>query len=456
MALIKCTKCGQMISDKAFKCPKCGCPVELNERDTPKISEDVESNTIVTNDSKASTMVPSSPKSTKAFWKNKNHLIFLVLSILILALIAIVIYLSVTPTNKLGVVELETEENVETRNQGKQDQLVTNKIEYNKQSSKANVSITIDYPSDGPSNLVENLRNYIIDVLSNDFWWEEKPQYDDNKKDGQTLVNYVGQFKMKALIREHEATEEPESSICYDEGIDIVKIHDADKYITYGVTMCGGHGGVSWYEHTGKSFRKADGKKIDIIKNLHDQAFKKLLVSNVVEQQGGMEFCEGFLSDDFFTNPIPKTEPYMFNGKICFIYQKYEIAQGAAGCIMITIDKKNILPYLTDEAKELLEDEVKIRSCSLNGTISQYKIHMDVTINGNEVRGTYSYDSQPKDKKMTLKGTIDNNNTMYLSEYDPSGDETGYFNGIFDGSTYEGVFSNYSRNSNLNFHLEIQ
>ena len=29
MALIKCSGCGQMISDKAFKCPKCGTPVSL-------------------------------------------------------------------------------------------------------------------------------------------------------------------------------------------------------------------------------------------------------------------------------------------------------------------------------------------------------------------------------------------------------------------------------------------
>lgn len=28
MALIKCTECGHMISDKATKCPKCGCPVK--------------------------------------------------------------------------------------------------------------------------------------------------------------------------------------------------------------------------------------------------------------------------------------------------------------------------------------------------------------------------------------------------------------------------------------------
>ena len=28
MALIKCTECGHMVSDKAVECPKCGCPLE--------------------------------------------------------------------------------------------------------------------------------------------------------------------------------------------------------------------------------------------------------------------------------------------------------------------------------------------------------------------------------------------------------------------------------------------
>ena len=31
MALIKCSECGHMISDKARKCPKCGCPLALLE-----------------------------------------------------------------------------------------------------------------------------------------------------------------------------------------------------------------------------------------------------------------------------------------------------------------------------------------------------------------------------------------------------------------------------------------
>lgn len=28
MALIKCSECGQMVSDKAVRCPKCGCPTK--------------------------------------------------------------------------------------------------------------------------------------------------------------------------------------------------------------------------------------------------------------------------------------------------------------------------------------------------------------------------------------------------------------------------------------------
>ena len=32
MALIQCTECGAMISDKAKSCPKCGCPVEHDDQ----------------------------------------------------------------------------------------------------------------------------------------------------------------------------------------------------------------------------------------------------------------------------------------------------------------------------------------------------------------------------------------------------------------------------------------
>ena len=39
MALIKCTECGNMVSDKAEKCPHCGCPVSIILSETAKSPE---------------------------------------------------------------------------------------------------------------------------------------------------------------------------------------------------------------------------------------------------------------------------------------------------------------------------------------------------------------------------------------------------------------------------------
>lgn len=39
MALIKCTECGNMVSDKADRCPHCGCPVSIILSETAKAPE---------------------------------------------------------------------------------------------------------------------------------------------------------------------------------------------------------------------------------------------------------------------------------------------------------------------------------------------------------------------------------------------------------------------------------
>mgnify|MGYP006913565851 CR=1 FL=1 len=39
MALIKCTECGNMVSDKADRCPHCGCPVSVILSETAKTPE---------------------------------------------------------------------------------------------------------------------------------------------------------------------------------------------------------------------------------------------------------------------------------------------------------------------------------------------------------------------------------------------------------------------------------
>jgi len=52
MALIKCTKCGQMVSDRAEKCPKCGYPIRLSMEQQEETKQSVEPHTTTLNTSK--------------------------------------------------------------------------------------------------------------------------------------------------------------------------------------------------------------------------------------------------------------------------------------------------------------------------------------------------------------------------------------------------------------------
>ena len=89
MALIKCTKCGQMISDKASKCPKCGCLIEQG-------IEDVASH-------------PSDKRESATGWNPKP-----LLYILIVILVAIISGLAVWYfTNSKGLADADEVEKTE-------------------------------------------------------------------------------------------------------------------------------------------------------------------------------------------------------------------------------------------------------------------------------------------------------------------------------------------------------
>lgn len=168
---------------------------------------------------------------------------------------------------------------------------------------------------------------------------------------------------------------------------------------------------------------------------------------NVYVQLKGTLNDNGKLELTEYKNDI--TTGYSFKGYL----ENYNIYTGEYNCY--TGEYINTQNGLTMKfnAKKPPMDNID-GTYSLNGTIGQYKIHMDITINDSEVWGTYSYESQPKDKKMTLRGTIDENHYIYMLEYDPEGYETGCFGGNFDGNIYEGGFSNYSHGSNLDFRLK--
>lgn len=88
----------------------------------------------------------------------------------------------------------------------------------------------------------------------------------------------------------------------------------------------------------------------------------------------------------------------------------------------------------------------------MRGSISQYPITMEIYVSGTQVSGTYYYHSQGSSNRMTVDGYI-NGTYMVLEEYAPSGLNTGYFHGDFNGYSYSGQFTNYQKQSNLSFRL---
>lgn len=79
---------------------------------------------------------------------------------------------------------------------------------------------------------------------------------------------------------------------------------------------------------------------------------------------------------------------------------------------------------------------------ALTGSISNYDCHIDLDLSGNEATGSYYYTKNGSANRLYLTGEV-NGQHVELHEYNSDGDQTGYFNGMFNGITYEGTFINY-------------
>ena len=81
----------------------------------------------------------------------------------------------------------------------------------------------------------------------------------------------------------------------------------------------------------------------------------------------------------------------------------------------------------------------KAQTKIFRGSIGGKSIEMKLTRNGNELSGTYAYDSVGKD--LTVKGSAGPGNNVTLKEFDPTGKQTGTFEGEYKiEDPNEGVF----------------
>ena len=84
--------------------------------------------------------------------------------------------------------------------------------------------------------------------------------------------------------------------------------------------------------------------------------------------------------------------------------------------------------------------------------MDKYPITMQLNIQGTTVKGQYHYDSQAPDKVLTLEGVKNNDNRLYLDEFDEYGKKCGFFNGSLSNGTFEGEFIT-EKGKSLYFHV---
>lgn len=119
----------------------------------------------------------------------------------------------------------------------------------------------------------------------------------------------------------------------------------------------------------------------------------------------------------------------------------------------------NLNSHMRNENLDNLNDNppARIQSCPevfLNGNIgSSLTVKMYLRYDGNNsYSGWYYYIENGPDNKLTLHGTF-RNGILTLDEYNASGERTGTFEGVFNGSSYSGTLYVYHSNKTFNFTL---
>ena len=146
----------------------------------------------------------------------------------------------------------------------------------------------------------------------------------------------------------------------------LVKARETDKYVVFlsqdYVYLGGAHGGV--IGRGGLTFEKQDGLLVEkFLDPACLDAIQPLLRKGLTQYFAADDFevtpeeLDDYLFLETGVIPFPAWTPYPDKDGLVFTYQQYEIAAYAAGMPNFTIPYDDLLPYMTAEAKALLDLE---------------------------------------------------------------------------------------------------
>ena len=259
--------------------------------------------------------------------------------------------------------------------------LQTETVNYEDSTAHADLSIQVELPVAGQGAAADRIRASLVDVMDGQLshigsYEEERlfPPYEGSTDKTDLLLEY---YRGKALesigkqaqedydervasIEENDGLTEGQRKEILDEmpgweyEFNLLKSRETDRYVVFlsqdYVYLGGAHGGVTG--RGGLTFGKKDGVLVDkMLDPACLDAIQPLLRKGLTK----------YFSDEDMEITQEELDNYLFleTGVVPFpaCYQQYEIAAYAAGMPEFTVPYADILPYLTPEAKALLDVE---------------------------------------------------------------------------------------------------
>ena len=271
--------------------------------------------------------------------------------------------------------------------------LVTETVNYEDSTAHADLSIKVELPVCGQGAAADRIRAALVEVMDEQLshigsYEEERlfPPYEGSTDKTDLLLEYyrgkalesIGKQSQEdydervASIEENDGLTEGQRKEILDEmpgweyEFNLLKSRETDRYVVFlsqdYVYLGGAHGGITG--RGGLTFGKKDGFLVEkTVDPASLDAIQPLLRKGLTKyfSDEDMEIAQEELDNYLFLEtgviPLPAWTPYPSEEGLVFTYQQYEIAAYAAGMPEFTVPYADILPYLTPEAKALLDLE---------------------------------------------------------------------------------------------------
>ena len=270
-------------------------------------------------------------------------------------------------------------------------ELKTDIHQYEDSTAHSKLAVKAELPVSGKGTASDRIRASLIEVmdgqLSHIGTYEEDrmfPSFEGDSEDSDMLLEYYCKKALETIGRlsqedyderiasiegNDDLTEAEKEEILADMpgweySFSLLKNRETDRYVVFlsedYVYLGGAHGGI--IGRGPMTFDKKDGNLVErFLEPSCLEAIQPLLRKGLSEyfSEGGMEVSPEGLDDILMLEsgsiPLPAWPPFPSEDGLVFTYQQYEIASYAAGMPNFTVPYGDILPYLTQEAKGLLD-----------------------------------------------------------------------------------------------------